>query len=223
MCGRYTFISGPHLGSQFDIRDTGNDMSTWDGYNIGPGSIEPVVLQNSPNHIELMKWGLIPPWAKDLNIGYKMINARAETLLEKVSFKRPFKNRRCIIPISGFYEWKTVGKEKIPFYITPPDADYWALAGLYEVHPGTEGKEIRSYTIITTSPNDFMAEIHTRMPVILDTKDYNLWLDNTQCDESKLMQLMVPYTGDMEKRIVSSKVNSVANQGKELIQPVDNV
>lgn len=167
-----------------------------------------------------MRWGLIPFWAKDPKIGYKMINARAETVNEKPSFKHSLKNKRCIVPASGFYEWLKSEKQKIPFYIKPKDQEYFSFAGLYDVWKDAEGKEIKSYTIITTTPNIKMAKIHDRMPVILKVADEDKWLDqNTDIDE--LLKLLKPYPdSEMEIYSVSDLVNSPRNDNKDLIKPI---
>lgn len=223
MCGRYVWQPKDleALQERFLLQESKAKLLEIDAcFNVAPGFKEPVIVKNSPNHIELMVWGLIPPWAKDIKIGYKMINARSETILEKVSFKRPFKSKRCIIPISGFYEWKATESGKIPYYIYPPDASYWGLAGLYEEHPGTEGKTIKSFTIITCAPNDFMKDIHIRMPVILHQKDYEIWLNNSEYNEQQLLDMLRPYEGEMEKRRVSDRVNSVRNQEETLADPL---
>lgn len=220
MCGRYVFVPSPEMVERFELQMSNRTIMEMEScYNIGPGSNEPVVVKHSPNSIETMKWGLIPPWAKDIRIGYKMINARAEKITSKPSFKRPFRYQRCLIPASGFYEWKATSEGKKPFYITVTNAPTFGMAGLYEIAHDGEGREIKSFTIITTTPNAFMAEVHDRMPVILNERDYELWLNCREYNEQQLLSLLQPFDGEMTKVPVSTRVNSVVNQGKELIYP----
>lgn len=218
MCGRYVFSPSKDMKDRFDLIESQQQLFDLEAtFNVAPGFNEPVVVQNSPNHLELMRWGLVPPWAKDIRIGYKMINARAETLLQKSSFKKPFMNKRCIVPVSGFFEWQATSEGKEPYYIRVKNEDMFGLAGLYEIAHDAEGRELKTFTIITTSPNKFMAEIHDRMPVIIPKDKLNYWLDNSRFDQVELTALLVPYKGEMEKWRVSTRVNKVTNQDKDLI------
>src|SRR5664279_313889 len=147
-------------------------------YNIAPTQYVPVITNEQPKTLSLYRWGLIPSWAKEEAIGNKMINARADGIAEKPSFRSAFKRRRCLVPASGFYEWrKGDGKTKTPMYIHLKDQDLFAMAGLWEVWHNSNGDEIRTFTIITTDANDFMMPVHNRMPVILHKRDYEQWLD----------------------------------------------
>ncbi len=220
MCGRYVLNSIQDFPKSFHLDPQITMFEIKTSFNIAPGSLEPVVVKNSPNHLEMMHWGLIPPWAKDISIGYKMINARAETLSEKPTFKKPFKNKRCLIPASGFYEWQGEGRDKTPYYITVTDQPIFAMAGLYEERLDGEGKTLKSFTIITTQANHFMSSIHTRMPVIISPKNYDTWLDNTTFDQNLLQSLLVPYSSEMHAYPVSKLVNSPANSSESLIYPV---
>lgn len=168
-----------------------------------------------------MKWGLVPSWAKDPKIGFGLINARAETLIEKASFRKPLTSRRCLVPSSGFYEWKKTDEGKIPYYIHLKNTPMFAFAGLYDIWIDSEGKEIKSYTIITTTPNSVVADIHDRMPVVMDKRDEDMWIDKEEKDIEKLLSLLTPYKGDdMEAYPVSKAVNKASNDNPDLIKPL---
>jgi len=176
MCGRFGLYLESGIFRRFDIEDTSVEIPL--SYNIAPGMTSFVVTRNSPNKEELMKWGLIPPWAKDVRIGFKMINARAETILEKPSFRNPFKTKRCLVPFNCFYEWKQDGKVKIPYLFHDKEHKYLSFAGLYEIAHDADGNEIKSFTSITTKANKTMGGIHERMPVILSPEEESIWLDH---------------------------------------------
>jgi len=167
MCGRYTFtLSAKSLGEAFGLVPPG--FAIKDGYNIAPGHYIVIVRPEHGKRVaDVAFWGLIPSWVEDPNTAPKPINARAETLEEKSTFRTAFRRKRCIIPASGFYEWKAEGKEKQPFYIHPTEEKLFAFAGLMEDWPGPNGEVMVSACIITTEPNEVMAQIHNRMPVIL--------------------------------------------------------
>jgi putative SOS response-associated peptidase YedK len=189
-------------------------------YNIAPTQPVLAVPNNDKNQIEYMVWGLIPGWAKDTKIGNQMINARAETLGEKPSFKNAYKRRRCLILADGFYEWKKEGSGKTPMFVHLKDREPFALAGLWEIwHPGDES--IVSCTIITTEPNELMATLHNRMPVILPQSAWNEWLDPAERQPHTLNELLTPYPADqMQAYAVSPMVNSPANDAPECLLPV---
>jgi len=189
-------------------------------YNAAPSFNMPVVTRNSPNKIEIMKWGFIPHWAKDPKIGFKMINARDDSVNKKASFRTPFNKQRCLVPANGFYEWKKDGTNKIPYYFKLKDESLFAFAGMYDVWKDAEGREIRSYTIITTGPNEITKPVHNRMPVILKPQDEDVWLD-TETEEKVLLELLHPYPKDeMTAAVVSPEVNSPRNNTPELIKPI---
>ncbi|MFC1711485.1 SOS response-associated peptidase [Patescibacteria group bacterium] len=221
MCGRFSMYYAEDLKNRFDLE--GSIMDLENRYNIAPGQKAAVILRNSPNKGILMKWGLIPYWAKDPAIGFKMINARSESLAEKPSFKRPFLHQRCLIPTSGFYEWKKLDdKTKVPYYLKLKKQKIFALAGLYDKWQDIEGKEISTFTIITTEPNKLISPIHARMPAILKKEAENTWLDNNLKDINVLTKLLKPFNAQkMEAYTVSKKVNSPENDNKDLIEPVD--
>jgi putative SOS response-associated peptidase YedK len=146
-------------------------------YNIAPGQMVPVIIAQSPRRIVLMRWGLIPHWAKDEKTAYKMINARVETLTQRPAFRGLLSHHRCLVPASGFYEWKAEGRDKTPYYIHPEDQPYLAFAGLYDVWMNPTGEALYTFTIITTEADPFMARLHNRMPVVLERDLETDWLD----------------------------------------------
>jgi putative SOS response-associated peptidase YedK len=168
-----------------------------------------------------MQWGLIPSWAKDPKIGNKLINARAETLAEKPSFRNAFKRRRCLIIADGFYEWQKLEKRKQPYYIKMQDGKPFAFAGLWENWKSPEGEEVISCTIVTTAANSLMEPIHDRMPVILSLDECDRWLDSSVSDPQVLQSLLKPYKSDeMQAISVSATVNNPANETAECINPL---
>lgn len=215
MCGRYV-LSQINLEGRFEA-SKGYAGDFRENYNVSPSQIMPTITRNSPNKITLMRWGLIPFWAKDPRIGFKMINARSEGIESKPSFREPFRKRRCLVPANGFYEWKKDGKEKIPYYIKLKNNETFAFAGLYDIWIDAEGLEVTSYTIITTSPNDLVKDIHDRMPVILNREDEDIWLDPSSSLET-LKSFLNPYNpSEMLVYEVSREVNITTNNYSELI------
>jgi putative SOS response-associated peptidase YedK len=191
-------------------------------YNVAPTQPVAVVVQyEGQNVLTQMVWGLIPVWAKEVSIGAKMINARAETLAEKASFKRPLKHQRCLVVANGFYEWQKVGAQKTPLYIQLKSDEPFGLAGLYDRWTSPEGLTITSCAIITTTPNKMMEPIHDRMPVILPPNKYATWLDPTNQNLEALTKLLQPYPATkMKAYAVSTLVNSPRNNTRECITPV---
>ena len=221
MCGRFSNDAKPEqIEAEFKIGKL-NPKLFAPRYNIAPTQMIPVVLEQSGERIiESLRWGLIPSWAKDESIGSKMINARAETLAEKPSFRDAFKKHRCIIPASGFYEWQKGSKgAKQPFYFRMKEKQVFGFAGLYEEWLDKEtGEQIETFTIITTEANKVLEPIHERMPVILKSKDYDQWLDAKEKDTAKLQKLLAPYPSEeMKSYQVSKSVNSPSNDSPELI------
>ena len=197
-------------------------------YNIAPTQpVATVRLQPGTGRRELTycHWGLIPSWAKDHSLAARMINARAETAAEKPSFRAAFKRRRCLIPASGFYEWRQGEKGKQPYFIAPEDdGAVFALGGLWETWVSPDGSEIESCTILTTEPNELMAELHNRMPLILAPEDFAEWLGTGVEDTPRQLQiiqhLLRPYAADkMRAYPVSSYVNNPRNEGDACILP----
>ena len=193
-------------------------------FNIGPMQLDLFVRADEDGERRLVPswWGLVPVWAKDRRIGSKTFNARAETLLEKPSFRPLVARHRCIIPVSGFYEWQRQGARKQPLYIHRGDGRPLALAGLWTnwTDPAT-GEPLTSHTIITTAPNRFMAPIHDRMPVILDGAGLDAWLDLDLDDPGAATALLGPCPDDVLAAYpVGPLVNNVRHDGPELIAPV---
>src|ERR1051326_7982322 len=190
MCGRYTLtVDIKTIAETFGVPPT---IETAPRYNIAPTQEVVSILSNGSIHLDWLQWGLIPSWAKDDSIGSKMINARAETLAEKPSFKRLLRSRRCLIVADGFYEWKKEGKGKVPMFITLEDQEPFAFAGLWDSWRDPDGQQIRTCTIITTEANELMAPIHNRMPVILPAQAREEWLDPSIREEQVLLPLLKP-------------------------------
>ena len=220
MCGRYTLKSdGQRVAEAFGLAES-SDLPQ--RYNIAPTQNVPVVLEeNGTRKLETMHWGLIPSWADDPSIGSRMINARAETVSEKPSFRSAFKRRRCLVVADGFYEWKKADGGKQPHYLRLKDSGPFGFAGLWEKWNVEGGEEIHSCTIITTEPNEVAADIHNRMPVILPLDVYDAWLDPEDDDREELLAMLAPYPAEeMEAYPVSREVNRPANDYPEVLQPV---
>jgi putative SOS response-associated peptidase YedK len=185
MCGRYTLAESPRkLAKRFDVPETPDLPFDGQRYNIAPTQQVPIVRQKDKKlEMVLAKWGLIPSWAKDMKIGNQLINARADTVATKPSFRSAFKSRRCLIPADGFYEWRKTEDGKQPFHIRMKDKEPFAFAGLWERWRPEEGEPVESCTIITTDANELMGPIHNRMPVILAPEDYATWLRTDQTTE----------------------------------------
>ena len=221
MCGRFTLTADQDsFEDRFSL--TGFDLGWVPSFNIAPTQeVLTVTNDGSENRPELMRWGLVPSWAKDPKIGNRMINARSETLAEKPSFRTAFKRRRCLIPADGFYEWKREGKAKKPMLITVNPGDLFAFAGLWETWKQPDDSWLLTCAIITTSANEFMKSIHDRMPVILPRESEASWLDPEEQDTAMLSELLLPYDSDrMEAYEVSTLVNSPRNNFPEVIEPV---
>jgi len=219
MCGRYVFNPGKpdDFYNRFDVEDRSTKLQ--DNYNVAPGQLMPTITRNSPNTVTLMKWGLTPGWMKGRS---GPINARSETILEKPMFKHSFLNKRCLIPTSGFYEWKKTKDGKVPFYIHLKNDELFSFAGIYESHEDAGGKLHFTYVIITTNPNKLMKDIHDRMPVIISKENEDLWLDNEGKDTEPLLNLLKPYkASDMEAYPVSTRVNTPINNSHDLLTKVD--
>ncbi|HZS77289.1 MAG TPA: SOS response-associated peptidase [Ktedonobacteraceae bacterium] len=216
MCGRFTLkIDVGAIAKKFGAEPT---IHTAPRYNIAPTQNVVSVLRNGSNHLDELRWGLIPAWAKDESIGSKMINARAETLAEKPSFKRLLLSRRCLIVADGFYEWKQEHGYKTPMYITMKDGEPFAFAGLWDSWKNPDGETIRTCTIITTKPNEVVEPIHDRMPAIMRPDMYDAWLDTSVKDVDLLEHLLGPYPAqEMTARAVSRLVNDPRREGAELL------
>lgn len=210
MCGRYTLTTDMHtIAESFGVEP---ELEAGPRYNIAPTQNVAAILRDSSTHLKLLRWGLIPAWAKDESIGSRLINARAETLAEKPSFRNLLRSRRCLILADGFYEWKAEGKEKTPMYITLQDNQPFAFAGLWDQWKNADGQTLQSCIIVTTEPNELMATIHNRMPVILRPGAYEDWLNPTLHDTEVLTHWLNPYPRELMKaRPVSKLVNNPKN------------
>jgi putative SOS response-associated peptidase YedK len=225
MCGRFIQITDPEK-IKVSITDLEIDGAVHEKfkkhYNIGPSQEVLTVLNTNPPRLTFTQCGLIPYWAKDKKIGYKMINARAETLTSKPSYKEPFKKRRCIVFADGFFEWKRVDKSKAPYFIHMKSREPFAIASLWDYWTDKEtGESINSSTIITTDANPLVAEFHDRMPVILEPDAYKVWLSSAPVPEQTLLNCLHGYPQEkMEAYEVSKLVNNVQNDSPEIIRPV---
>ena len=225
MCGRYTLnTTGREIAVQFDL-EVELDISP--RFNIAPTQDSPVIRQPdmaAPREPALLRWGLVPFWADDTSIGNRMINARSETVPDKPAYRAAFKKRRCVVPASGFYEWKKTDDGKQPHYIRRADEKLLGFAGLWERWTDDEtGEVVESYTILTGEPNDLVADVHDRMPVILQPEDYGFWLDPAMKDKEALHDLVLQtYPADpLETFPVSTHVNKPTNDDPSCIEPVD--
>jgi putative SOS response-associated peptidase YedK len=218
MCGRFALAHVAGFWSRFAVIDGHAEFGP--RFNIAPTQLMPIVVSGSPNKVVMMKWGLVPFWAKDPKIGNRLINARAETVSTKPVFRTSFKNKRCLVPATGFYEWKRTEDGKVPFYVHMKDDSIFAFAGLFDRWATPEGKDLFTFTIVTTGPNALMAKIHNRMPVILRQADEDLWLRKEPLNGTDQKRLFGPYPArQMEAYEVPTEVNSPANDTQELIRP----
>lgn len=216
MCGRFAQYSD--IRSRFDIEEE-EGLNLPASYNVAPGQVAKVILQLDKMVIKPMKWGLVTDWSKERS--YKLINVRTETLLNRKTFYNQFKLHRCLIPVDGFYEWKQVEDRKIPYYITRKDKELLLLAGLWNVTEGTFGNGSYSFSIVTTGANILISEVHDRMPVIIQEKHLDTWLDTLHFNRDVLKSLLLPFSEEsIEIYPVSYLVNSPANNFRELIEPV---
>lgn len=230
MCGRFTQRQPlANVAQDFEARLAAPEARYFPQFNAAPTQSVAIVraeAEGPGRQLALVRWGLIPSWAKDMKIGNSTINARGETVAEKPAFRSAFKKRRCLVVADGFYEWKKGGKVKQPYFIHRTDDKPFAFAGLWETWYGPDkeakGEPLETCTIVTTTANDLMSPLHDRMPVILNPIDYDLWLDPTIADREKLEPLIVPYEGDeFTSTQVSTFVNNVRNQGPECVVPMD--
>ena len=220
MCGRFTLAADTKkLAEAFAGYEIPAEMAP--RYNIAPSQPVAVIANNGQRKVDFFQWGLIPSWSKDPKIGNRMINARAETLAEKPSFRNAYKRRRCLVLSDGFYEWKKVNGAKTPMFIHLTSGDPFAFAGLWERWHSPDGSAIFSCTIITTEPNELLADIHNRMPVILPPAAYEDWLDPAERSPDQLNDLLRPFpAADMTAYPVSTLVNSPANDRPECVAPM---
>jgi putative SOS response-associated peptidase YedK len=218
MCGRYAQrTDAKRLAKEFKVAET---PSLEPRYNIAPTQdVLAVSEMGDGREMRFLKWGLIPSWAKDTSMGARLINARSETVAEKPAFRQAFRQRRCIIPADGFYEWQRNGGRKQPFFFRMRDERPFGFAGLWERWEGEDGRVINSCAILTTEANEVLESVHDRMPVILHPDDYELWLGAEARELGLVKELLRPYPAEeMVGYPVSSSVNSPRNQGAELAE-----
>lgn len=213
MCGRFSFaLSDKIIEEHFDIDI--EDEEFLPRYNCAPSQNLAVITNEDPKKLNYYKWGLVPFWAKEISIGNKMINAKAETIFEKPAFRNAIKSRRCLVPADSFYEWKQ-NKEKNPYRILMKDESPFAMAGIWEKWNDDEGKSLFTFSIITTEANSMMQELHHRMPVIIEVSNKTKWLISESTDE--INSLMKPVSSDLMKAYpVSKLVNSPVNNKAEI-------
>jgi len=218
MCGRFTqFSTSDELTEVFSIREFA-DFIPEPSFNVAPTQFVKAIVGNENRRLGALRWGLIPAWAKSEEIGQKLINARAETLAEKPSFREAFKKRRCVIAANGFYEWRKTASGKVPMYIYQKSEKPFALAGLYETWRTPAGETLSTCTIITTAPNSLMASIHNRMPAILPSAAIEQWLDRSAYHAEQLLSLLTPFASEeMSAHEVSLRVNSPKNNSSACI------
>ena len=222
MCGRFILTSpGRVLAAQFELQ---HEPELTPRYNIAPTQMVPVVRfdqETTVKQFEMLKWGLVPFWAKDASIGPGLINARCETLRQKPAYSAAFKSRRCLIPTNGFYEWMKEKEKKQPYFIRLADESLFAFAGLWEHWKGPDGSTIESCTVITTEANDLVRPIHDRMPVIIPRKDYDSWLNPEMLGQETFQSLFQPYpSSEMVFFPVNPKVNKATYENPDCIEPV---
>ena len=221
MCGRFTLTVDPSEIEAFENYAFPKKFSP--RFNIAPTQPVLAIPNDAKNKADFFVWGLIPSWSKDPSIGNKLINARGETIAEKPSFRGGFKYKRCLILTDGFYEWKANSnqKTKTPYFIHMKNREPFAFAGLWDEWHSPDGDSIRTCTIITTEPNELMSSLHNRMPVILNPKDYDKWLDPTPQTPADLLPLIQPFSNSkMTAHAVSTLVNKPGNDVPECVVPV---
>jgi putative SOS response-associated peptidase YedK len=222
MCGRYAIYGPVSRRNRDKLQFLDCELTFGPVYNAAPTQELPVyrVSARSGRSFGLMRWGLVPFWAKSAAVGAKMINARADTLADKPAFREAFGRRHCLVPMSGFYEWRKLGAGKVPYHVRLLNAEMFAVAGLHEYWPGRDGAApISSFTIITTEANELVRPLHDRMPAILHEADYEAWLAPQDHGKRELAALLAPYPAEeMRAYPVGPLVNSAKNEGPELVE-----
>lgn len=223
MCGRFRLGKGREALKKFF--GAYNDVEWEPRYNLAPTQDIPVVRQDArepKRALSLMRWGLIPNWSKDASAAARMINARSESVADLPAFRDALRSRRCLVPADGFYEWRKAGKTREPYCFALPDNDIFVFAGLWDRWRSPEGRVIETCSILTTSANDLVRDVHDRMPVILPPDAYDLWLDPGFQKRDGILELLKPIpASSMKKFPVSSRVNDVNNDDAECAAPVE--
>ena len=219
MCGRFgLYSSAKDLEDRYDAD---NEADYDESYNIPPGSQEPVVTRNSPQKIRLMKWGLVPFWAKEPRVKYSTINARSESVVSSPAYRVPVRKHRCLVPMNHFFEWDRKGKQKFPYLFKVKSQKIFSVAGIYDIWKDAEKKEFFSFSLMTTRANKVVGKIHDRMPVILRNRDEERWL-NSEAVLSDVTALLKPYKDDdMESWQVSKAVNKPGYDNKDTMKRVE--
>jgi len=225
MCGRARLSSDvSEIKLVFSIppeRPPPNFAVSW---NVAPTDSLPVVRYDASageRSLDVMPWGLVPFWAKDIKIGFSNINAKAEGVDTRPAFREAFQRRRCLVPLDNFYEWKRLGKERQPYAVALADRRLMAMAGLWESWRSPTGERLRSFAIVTTAANELLAPVHDRMPVILGPENWPLWLGEAPANPARLKALLVPYPADdMVIWPVDRRVGNVKNNDPSLIEPI---
>ena len=217
MCGRYRLSRPEQLAEYFDADPLEEDFRA--SFNIAPTQAVATVRPGAEKRIlSNMRWGLIPWWANGIAVGSRMINARSETVLENAAFRDSFRLRRCLIPADGFYEWKKSGKTRRPFHIDMKDGSLFAFAGIWDCWKSPEGQLLESCSILTTTPNDMVKDIHDRMPVILPQSHYEPWLTVPPAQADGLLDMLTPFDASrMRKYEVSPLVNRPGNDSPDCV------
>lgn len=225
MCGRARLSSDvSEIKLVFSIppeRPPPNFAASW---NVAPTDSLPVVRYDAragERSLEVMRWGLVPFWAKDIKVGFSNINAKAESVDTRPAFREAFQRRRCLVPLDNFYEWKKLGKDRQPYAVALADRRLMAMAGLWESWRSPAGERLHSFAIVTTAPNELLAPVHDRMPVILGPENWPLWLGEAPANPARLKALLVPYPAeDMVIWPVDRRVGNVKNNDPSLIEPM---
>jgi putative SOS response-associated peptidase YedK len=219
MCGRYRLSAVERIEEQFEAEQISEFRPR---YNIAPSQPVPIVREEAGRRtVAVARWGLVPFWAKDVSIGYKMINARSETVIQKPAFRDCFRARRCLIPADGFYEWSKLQREKRPFHLGMNDDSLFAFAGLWDSWKSADRTPVDTCTILTTTPNSLIADLHNRMPVILPREHYEAWLAAPPSEIASLVNLLLPFDASLMKRYeVASFVNNPRNDSIECVTPM---
>ncbi|NQU28749.1 MAG: SOS response-associated peptidase [Candidatus Marinimicrobia bacterium] len=221
MCGRKTLTEDMQsIIEELAIQEWEDPDNYIPSYNIAPTQTSPILIDDGSRRVKPMRWGLIPSWSKDMSFGARMINARAETIQDKPSFRNLLPNKRCIVITDGYYEWRKTESGKQPYYIHHPEGRLLPMAGLWDKWLNQEGKQVLSYTVITTTPQSELAFIHDRMPVILHRENLDQWLQTANNPAQTVLPLLQPYRGMLEAYTVSKMVNSPANNNINCLERV---
>lgn len=217
MCGRYGLTTPEKMEEHYGL--TGLTQTFKPRYNVSPTQKMPVI--DLPQHVEEMYWGLIPFWARDIKKIKPQINARAEGIENKPMFRKPFRLQRCLVPATGFFEWKQSKDGKIPYYFKLKNSKIFSFAGLYDIWKNDKGEEVKSYTIITTMPNETVGKVHNRMPVMLEKEGEEGWINPDETEPERLLSYLKPFPDElMESYPVSTAVNIPSNDVASILEPL---